>query len=286
MNVTTTPAALPELAKNSVAERDTLGAILFDPEKLGRAMKAGLVPEHFASPGNGRIFAAMLALQAEGKVVELTELADRLETDSEVGAIGGAVYIASLVDGQYRGAGFDAWVEKIRACWVLRRVSAGAESLGKAAEKPDNHYEPQAAVETVFAQARAFLADLSSAVMSADWWPEPKSLESALPSVQMLPMECLPVALRGLIEDIAERMQVPPDYPAAVAETPYPKKNYRLPTILSQEEVARLIDAAETPFHRTLLMTLYATGLRRAEVTHLKVSDVDSKRMVIHVRGG
>jgi integrase/recombinase XerD len=72
----------------------------------------------------------------------------------------------------------------------------------------------------------------------------------------------------------------------SVAETPYPKKNYRLPTILSQEEVARLIDAACTPFHRTLLMTLYATGLRCAELTHLKVSDVDSKRMVIHVRGG
>jgi integrase/recombinase XerD len=72
----------------------------------------------------------------------------------------------------------------------------------------------------------------------------------------------------------------------SVAETPYPKKNHPLPAILSQEEVARLIDAAETPFHRTLLMTLYAAGLRRAEVTHLKVSDIDSKRMVIHVRGG
>ena len=72
----------------------------------------------------------------------------------------------------------------------------------------------------------------------------------------------------------------------SVAETPYPKKHHHLPAILSQEEVARLIDAAGTPFHRTLLMTLYATGLRRAEVTHLKVSDIDSKRMVIHVRGG
>src|SRR5438128_8804367 len=72
----------------------------------------------------------------------------------------------------------------------------------------------------------------------------------------------------------------------SVAETPYPKKNHHLPAILSQEEVARLIDAAGTPFHRTLLMTLYATGLRRAEVTHLKASDIDSKRMVIHVRGG
>src|ERR1700741_338428 len=72
----------------------------------------------------------------------------------------------------------------------------------------------------------------------------------------------------------------------AVAETPYPKKNHHLPAILSQEEVARLIDAAGTPFHRTLLITLYATGLRCAEVTHLKVSDIDSKRMVIHVHGG
>src|SRR3981081_277007 len=72
----------------------------------------------------------------------------------------------------------------------------------------------------------------------------------------------------------------------SVAETPYPKKNHRLPAVLSQEEVARLIDAAGTPFHRTLLMALYATGLRRAELARLKVSDVDSKRMVIHVRGG
>jgi integrase/recombinase XerD len=72
----------------------------------------------------------------------------------------------------------------------------------------------------------------------------------------------------------------------SITETPYPKQGFRLPTILSQEEVARLIDAALTPYHRTLLMTLYATGVRRAELTQLKVSDIDSQRMVIHVRGG
>jgi site-specific recombinase XerD len=72
----------------------------------------------------------------------------------------------------------------------------------------------------------------------------------------------------------------------SIEETPYPKKTLHLPTILSQQEVARLIDAAWPPFHRTLLMALYATGLRRAELARLKVSDVDSKRMVIHVRGG
>jgi site-specific recombinase XerD len=72
----------------------------------------------------------------------------------------------------------------------------------------------------------------------------------------------------------------------SITETPYPKKAMHLPTILSHEEVARLIDAARPPVHRTLLMALYATGLRRAELARLKVSDVDSQRMVIHVQGG
>jgi integrase/recombinase XerD len=73
--------------------------------------------------------------------------------------------------------------------------------------------------------------------------------------------------------------------PWSIADTPYPKKAHRLPTILSQEEVAQLIDAALTPFHHTLLMTLYGSGVRNAEMTHLKVTDIDSQRMVIHVQG-
>jgi site-specific recombinase XerD len=72
----------------------------------------------------------------------------------------------------------------------------------------------------------------------------------------------------------------------SIAETPYPKSVFRLPLVLSQEEVARLIDAAASPFHRVLLMTLYATGARRAELARLKLSDIDSERMVIHIRGG
>src|ERR1700693_3308816 len=68
--------------------------------------------------------------------------------------------------------------------------------------------------------------------------------------------------------------------------TPYPKKVLRLPSILSQEEVTSLIQAAPTPFQRTLLMALYATGLRRAELASLKIADVDSARNVIHVQGG
>jgi site-specific recombinase XerD len=72
----------------------------------------------------------------------------------------------------------------------------------------------------------------------------------------------------------------------SIAETPYPKRARHFPSILSQEEVTQLIDAALTPYHRILLLTLYATGVRNAELTHLKVRDIDSKRMVIHIQGG
>ena len=66
----------------------------------------------------------------------------------------------------------------------------------------------------------------------------------------------------------------------------YPKRPERLPVILSEEEVARLIESASTSYHRVILMTLYATGMRREELSRLKLTDVDSQRMVIHVRQG
>jgi site-specific recombinase XerD len=65
---------------------------------------------------------------------------------------------------------------------------------------------------------------------------------------------------------------------------PFPKAVRRLPIVLSQEEVARLIDSASNLLHRTMLMTLYSTGIRRAELCPLKVCDIDSQRKVIHIR--
>jgi integrase/recombinase XerD len=72
----------------------------------------------------------------------------------------------------------------------------------------------------------------------------------------------------------------------SVEETPYPKRPIRLPDVLSQEEVERLIDSANNRLHRVWLLTLYATGVRREELVQLKVSDVDSARMVIHIHQG
>jgi integrase/recombinase XerD len=69
-------------------------------------------------------------------------------------------------------------------------------------------------------------------------------------------------------------------------EMPYPKKKIHLPVIWSPEEVTSLIDAAPIPFYRTILMTLYGTGVRRAECAALKLTDIDSARMVVHVQDG
>lgn len=67
---------------------------------------------------------------------------------------------------------------------------------------------------------------------------------------------------------------------------PFPRVRKQLPKILSREEVAQLIDASSSLFERTLLMVLYATGMRRAEIARLKIADIDSQRMIIHVVNG
>jgi site-specific recombinase XerD len=71
-----------------------------------------------------------------------------------------------------------------------------------------------------------------------------------------------------------------------VEEVPYPKQPRRLPIVLSQEEAVALINSAKNLYHRAMLMTLYSTGMRRAELCKLKVEDIDSKRMILHIRQG
>jgi integrase/recombinase XerD len=67
---------------------------------------------------------------------------------------------------------------------------------------------------------------------------------------------------------------------------PFPRRERKLPLILSREEVKALLEAPHNLRHRTLLAILYGCGLRVAEVTQLKVSDIDSARNVLRVRHG
>ena len=65
-----------------------------------------------------------------------------------------------------------------------------------------------------------------------------------------------------------------------------PKKEKKLPVVLSPAEVAQFFGAITSLKHRAILMTAYAAGLRVSEVVALQVDDIDSRRMVIRVRQG
>jgi site-specific recombinase XerD len=73
---------------------------------------------------------------------------------------------------------------------------------------------------------------------------------------------------------------------AFLAEIPYPRKERHLPDVLSAEETWRFLLAIEKLEYRVALTTAYAAGLRVSEVTALEPSDIDSHRMLIHVRQG
>ncbi|MCU1295278.1 MAG: integrase [Bryobacterales bacterium] len=67
---------------------------------------------------------------------------------------------------------------------------------------------------------------------------------------------------------------------------PFPRRERKLPLILSREEVKALLQSPDNLRHRALLAILYGCGLRVSELTELKVSDINSARNVLRVRQG
>jgi len=74
--------------------------------------------------------------------------------------------------------------------------------------------------------------------------------------------------------------------PVSVDRIPLPRYEKKLPVILSRAEVKLLLETPKNLSHRAILATMYAAGPRISEVAKLKVSDIDSSRNVIWIRGG
>lgn len=77
-----------------------------------------------------------------------------------------------------------------------------------------------------------------------------------------------------------------PEESEQVVYLPRPKKEYKVPKVLSQGEVKRLLDVTENLKHKTALMMAYSCGLRVGEVVELTVKDIDSERMLVIVKQG
>jgi len=86
-------------------------------------------------------------------------------------------------------------------------------------------------------------------------------------------------ALKFYFEQVEKR-------PREFYDLPRPKKPQKLPPVLSEKEVARLISNTNNLKHRALLMTSYSAGLRVSELVKLKLTNIDSDRMTIHVQSG
>jgi len=88
-------------------------------------------------------------------------------------------------------------------------------------------------------------------------------------------------ALRHLYQDTLKR----PDW-VSVSEIPRPKRERRLPVVLSREEVQRLFAVVTNLKQKALFMVAYDAGLRISEILNLRLDDLDSRRMVIRIRQG
>jgi integrase/recombinase XerD len=73
--------------------------------------------------------------------------------------------------------------------------------------------------------------------------------------------------------------------PEVIDDIPFPRVPQKLPDVLSREEVMQLLGAVRSLKLRTILTTAYAAGLRISEALRLRIEDVDSTRMVLHIRG-
>jgi len=76
------------------------------------------------------------------------------------------------------------------------------------------------------------------------------------------------------------------DRPSALKKMSPVRKEQKLPRVLSVDQVARLLQAISNLKHRAALSVAYGAGLRASEVTHLKIADIDSERMIIRVHQG
>jgi site-specific recombinase XerD len=164
------------------------------------------------------------------------------------------------------GAGSDDEIERVRGALALRGYSPRAQKvylghLRRFLQWCDRRNSPVSNTDPG-AQAQAYLLEL------VEGRGVSKSHQNQVVS-----------AIRFMFEAVLGQ-------PALALRIPRPRKEHRLPEVLSPEEVARILARTRNPKHRALLMLLYSAGLRVGEVVRLRPSDLDMDRGLVRVRKG
>ena len=95
-----------------------------------------------------------------------------------------------------------------------------------------------------------------------------------------------PPSINGSVAALRFFFTVTLDRPEMVRHLTSVREPRKIPAVLSPEEVARLLEAAPGPKYKAALSAAYAAGLRVSEVVSLKVSDIDSERMLLRIEQG
>ena len=153
----------------------------------------------------------------------------------------------------------------------LRRRMIEDMRLRKLSEKTQTHY------------IRA-VKELSSFL---GWSPAKASAEDLrLFQLELVSRGISPMSLNARITALRFFFSVTVGRPEATAKMSFVREPRRLPVVLSVDEVARLLAAAPGLRNQAALVVAYGAGLRVTEVVSLKVSHIDSQRMLVHVEQG
>ncbi len=90
--------------------------------------------------------------------------------------------------------------------------------------------------------------------------------------------------LNQVINSIKFYYEVVLGMPNRFYEVERPRKEHKLPTVISKEDVLAIIEQTNNIKHRCSVELLYGSGLRRNELLSLKIEDIDSKRMLVRVK--
>jgi replicative DNA helicase len=153
-------------------ERALLGAVLVAPELLGAAAEH-VDPTDFAHQGHGVVWEALLRLDEDDRPLDLVTLKAELGEMRQLEAVGGAAYLAGLLDGVPRvgeGAVTD-WARKLREAARLRRSIASLRETLRLAESGElTADELQGSLERAVGDAPSGMAVLPRADVAADAW--------------------------------------------------------------------------------------------------------------------
>lgn len=122
---------------NADAERTILGACLMDKKALASAM-AALAPADFYRQAHATTFEAMLELFGRGVEVDPVTLKNELQAAGKLGRVGGAAWIASLIDGVPRVTNVTQWAAILRSKAILRKLQTAGATIRSLADEDED----------------------------------------------------------------------------------------------------------------------------------------------------